>query len=795
MAVSMTEQGRRNVSPGDGGRLGRDITGLLSIFLCVLVILSLATFDSRDPWLNHVVSGASAVRNKTGLFGAYIAGFLYDIFGAASWTLPAFLSLAGARRILCAHPWPWWRWTGFIFLAFCVSIAGAAGDLGDVKIFNRGAMPAGSGNISSHGGGILGQIIYVWILGWLSPAGAFLVWLFSLLLAAQILSGLSLPFILNAGFVVARVLLVRMAEEFSARRGERRREIPPAPEARKKSGRGVIFPGWAERPDRQKRTESVDSSNLADAKQERIDASARKEKSHTSPEDTDEDMPLWVSDFESGRLSLPLSVDEPAQAPLVCVSWRKSENEGKDLLQALWAEEQARLDSGADAGMDKGGEAMSASPCAYEEPVLSPQTAAAVLALRMVGDEPLPELPVHPLIDHSCAGEGKIEDDFDNYLKEERYSDIASNAPAAIVLAAPDASPHLPADVEQGLMPADVEQGLNLQVQPESQSCVEETIPDTAAPIELEDGKLQFDNVLSAADECPVVEKTVRVTFSIRPPYSKTSVAAANILTTTEPVENAAGERASVPETVTEKTEIQPSQWEEKLSRVFAETGGEASALSSAEPTASMTTAVPSILKITAFGETEAQTASKACKTPLPSLQLLDAVPHVLGGIEREKLEQKGGNLMGCLNDFGVQGELVGVTPGPVVTMFEIRPAPGVRVARISNLSDDLALALKAVSVRIQAPVPGTDTVGIEIPNDKRETVYLRELLDSETFRNSGSLLTLALGKDIAGHPVTADLASMPHLLVAGATGAGKSVGINSIILSLLYKARPEEVK
>jgi S-DNA-T family DNA segregation ATPase FtsK/SpoIIIE len=127
--------------------------------------------------------------------------------------------------------------------------------------------------------------------------------------------------------------------------------------------------------------------------------------------------------------------------------------------------------------------------------------------------------------------------------------------------------------------------------------------------------------------------------------------------------------------------------------------------------------------------------------------------------------------------------------------MFEIKPAPGVRVARIAGLSDDLALALKATAVRIQAPVPGTDSVGIEIPNATRETVCLKELLGSSVFRQSPSLLTLALGKDTAGNPVTADLAAMPHLLVAGATGAGKSVGINSIILSILYKARPDQVK
>jgi S-DNA-T family DNA segregation ATPase FtsK/SpoIIIE len=186
---------------------------------------------------------------------------------------------------------------------------------------------------------------------------------------------------------------------------------------------------------------------------------------------------------------------------------------------------------------------------------------------------------------------------------------------------------------------------------------------------------------------------------------------------------------------------------------------------------------------------------NKKVPPPLPALDLLQSVTHPEGATAPEVLENKGKALMTCLRDFNIQGELVGIVPGPVVTMFEVRPAPGVRVSRIANLNDDLALALKSVAVRIQAPVPGTDTVGIEIPNEIRQMVCLKELLGSKLFNRSKSLLTLALGKDIAGNPAVADLATMPHLLVAGATGAGKSVGINSIILSLLYKARPDEVK
>ncbi len=138
---------------------------------------------------------------------------------------------------------------------------------------------------------------------------------------------------------------------------------------------------------------------------------------------------------------------------------------------------------------------------------------------------------------------------------------------------------------------------------------------------------------------------------------------------------------------------------------------------------------------------------------------------------------------------------MVRATPGPVITMYEIHPAASIRVNKISALADDLAMKLKAVAVRIQAPIPGTDSVGIEVPNDERANVSFRELIEGNAFHNATSLLTMALGKNISGSPVAADLAKMPHLLIAGATGAGKSVCINSILISLLYKAKPDEMK
>ncbi len=157
-------------------------------------------------------------------------------------------------------------------------------------------------------------------------------------------------------------------------------------------------------------------------------------------------------------------------------------------------------------------------------------------------------------------------------------------------------------------------------------------------------------------------------------------------------------------------------------------------------------------------------------------------------------LEANARMLESVLQDFGVNGEIVQVRPGPVVTLYELEPAPGTKTSRVIGLADDIARSMSAVSVRI-AVVPGQNVIGIELPNASREIVYIRELLASRSFEKAGGDLTLALGKDIGGEPVTVDLARMPHLLIAGTTGSGKSVGVNSMIASLLYRLKPEECR
>ncbi len=179
----------------------------------------------------------------------------------------------------------------------------------------------------------------------------------------------------------------------------------------------------------------------------------------------------------------------------------------------------------------------------------------------------------------------------------------------------------------------------------------------------------------------------------------------------------------------------------------------------------------------------------------LPSINLLEGSESDIKAMDRESLQMQSRLLEKKLSDFDVSGRVAAVSPGPVVTMYEYEPAPGIKINKIVNLADDLALALRAESIRIVAPIPGKGHIGIEVPNEQREIVRLKDIIASETFQRSKSKLSLALGKGIVGDPVVADLSKMPHLLIAGATGSGKSVALNAMICSILYQATPAEVK
>ena len=178
-----------------------------------------------------------------------------------------------------------------------------------------------------------------------------------------------------------------------------------------------------------------------------------------------------------------------------------------------------------------------------------------------------------------------------------------------------------------------------------------------------------------------------------------------------------------------------------------------------------------------------------------PSLEFLDEPIHIEADIQEEEIYSNAKRLEDKLKNFGVEGTVVNVKPGPVITMYEFKPRSGIKISKIANLYNDLAMAMRAMSVRIVAPIPGKAVVGIEISNQKRQTVFMKDILSSKTFASSHSKLTLALGKDIVGNSYVTDLSKMPHLLIAGATGSGKSVAVNGMIISILYKSTPDEVK
>ncbi len=179
----------------------------------------------------------------------------------------------------------------------------------------------------------------------------------------------------------------------------------------------------------------------------------------------------------------------------------------------------------------------------------------------------------------------------------------------------------------------------------------------------------------------------------------------------------------------------------------------------------------------------------------LPPLKFLNDPPKRSHSVNEMEIDQQISNLLDKLRKFKIDGDVVRTYTGPIVTTFEFRPAPHIKVSKILTLQDDLAMALKAQTIRIQAPIPGKDVVGIEVPNQNLETIYLKEILESEVFKNASSPLTMALGKDIVGAPFVTDLKKLPHLLIAGTTGSGKSVGINAMLLSLLYRNSPQTLR
>lgn len=711
----------------EGSRLGREVLGLCAIFCGLIVTLSLATFDSRDPWINHSISNVARIYNKTGAFGAYLSGSLFDIFGMGAWVAPIFFCVAGARRILGAKKWVWLRWVGFFLLALCVCMLGAASDTGTVNIFPRSAPLHNTGDVSSHGGGLVGHMLYAGIAGFMGPVGAFLIWLCLLLLAVQLLTGVSWAQI--GRFSLA--FLLKSTQEIALRASELRNAARQAKVARagRKAEEAFDLVAIEGLPPELESGSPQNGSTPPGA------SYGLPEDIYTPREEFLDKLDKLDNEKRKSEPSASSSKRKPRQGRLIEDGGSSSRNGTQGApVQPVLLRDDAELSDDAYHD-DSASEAGQASGFHFDgaNANIPPWLQAIDQPDEYDGDIPPRGAPASP----AQGGDGR--EDFLHALWREAGHEV------------------VPSEYLNRLIPPSDDSG---------PGGVATSSPYEAPP--------PAPSVSSGAKANGPASKATDADFA-----GHRAGQAPDSPNRVKHFEKETRTRDSVPDGDGAQAEGAREPVEKIHVPIFEAEGVKPA------PEAPREGFVGSVLK----------RMKRPALVPLPPLDLLQAASKSNQTTPRGILEKKGISLMNCLRDFNVQGELVGITPGPVVTMFEVRPAPGVRVSRIANLNDDLALALKAVAVRIQAPVPGTDTVGIEIPNELRETVCLKELLGSQLFHQSKSLLTLALGKDIAGNPAVADLSTMPHLLVAGATGAGKSVGINSIILSILYKARPHEVK
>lgn len=673
-------------------KFGRELFGLFLLFWSLLLLLSIVTFDINDPSLNHVVSSNAAVTNSAGLFGAYTAGLLNDVFGIGAFIWPVLFAALGAAYVSPAYALPWWRWCGaFLLTVVLLVISSAWGlSLGDVS-----------------GGGMVGNALHGNTSRYLSPVGSSLVWLFVLLIGLQLCFDIS--WFAFAALVRDEARLrwkqFRAGELFRAGQEEAGEGVEKAPLTLRER---LVALGRALRELRRKTKREVGESSFLIRLRDRL--------GNIRPL-TDEAMPEVYDD----------TADETTAH-----DGKNRQDAGR--VRAAGNKVNRLRDARTEAGPETAAEGAAPqagvmSPSGEASPADLPPWAAPA---QMPEQGPLPREADEPR-------------------------------------AAGDAAQPLPFLPPEGAIVPEVfgEDGRPLPPEAQPRHALDEL-----------DGRVRAGQDGLSAGEVPPVEAPQAAPISVGP-ISAASEAAPAGGPTAELLAEIYEEEAAEPLDITANAPTVPP--------VTAAPGS----TPAATPAAAVGQAVGNVVK-DAAQKTLAALGRKA-PVPLPGLDLLS--PPAPDAVRPVEDPERARALMSCLRDFDIQAELVRVTPGPVVTMYEVRPAPGIRVNRIANLSGEIALALKAIAVRIQAPIPGQDTVGIEIPNTERQTVNFRELVASEAFRKGCGPLTMVLGKDIAGRPVLADLAKMPHLLVAGATGAGKSVCLNGILLSLLYRTQPSEMQ
>lgn len=596
----------------DGSRegsagFGREVFGLFLLFWTLLILLSLFTYDPADPSLNHAVSGDPAIVNKAGLFGAYTAGLLNDIFGSASFFLPLALGGVGVSFISRGFHITWIRWIGFTLLSLCLLAVCASWDIpvGDLR-----------------GGGVAGWGLTHYLTLFLSPFGSTLLWILAFLVGMQMCFGLSWK---------------KVCQEAGNR-----------------------------------------CSSMAADYAKHHPASGKKGASAPSAGDSDLEADEDMDRRYEGR-SRPFALVR--QTGLAALS-----------LMSRAASALGNIRSAREPMPDVDTAPSDQAPAAGKKAARRPGRK----GLR-IDDEDIP----------FAADDGGVP--MDRSFAEE-YAKLHPESAF---------SPGDGEDEEAGAAPAKAAVRLSAEPAP---APIPEPEPDPEPEAEPEE------------DMQPVLQ----------------------------PAPAAGPEPVSFP-----KTEPEP--------RTLFEAAGVEPPAKKPEP---------------------AKQQAKPKRYKFPPLELLRQ-PQPSAAANTEDIAERGQALMGCLRDFNIQAELVHATPGPVVTTYMVRPARGVSVRVFNRHADDIARSLMAVSVFVQAPVPGTDTVGIVIPNHNREIVNFREIASTETFREASRKMALPLivGKDTTGRPYIADLAKMPHLLVAGATGQGKSVCLNAMLTSLLLEKTPDELK
>lgn len=596
----------------DGSRegsagFGREVFGLFLLFWTLLILLSLFTYDPADPSLNHAVSGDPAIVNKAGLFGAYTAGLLNDIFGSASFFLPLALGGVGVSFISRGFHITWIRWIGFTLLSLCLLAVCASWDIpvGDLR-----------------GGGVAGWGLTHYLTLFLSPFGSTLLWILAFLVGMQMCLGLSWK---------------KVCQEAGNR-----------------------------------------CSSMAADYAKHHPASGKKGASAPSAGDSDLEADEDMDRRYEGR-SRPFALVR--QTGLAALS-----------LMSRAASALGNIRSAREPMPDVDTAPSDQAPAAGKKAARRPGRK----GLR-IDDEDIP----------FAADDGGVP--MDRSFAEE-YAKLHPESAF---------SPGDGEDEEAGAAPAKAAVRLSAEPAPVP---VPEPEPEPEPEAEPEE------------DMQPVLQ----------------------------PAPAAEPEPVSFP-----KTEPEP--------RTLFEAAGVEPPAKKPEP---------------------AKQQAKPKRYKFPPLELLRQ-PQPSAAANTEDIAERGQALMGCLRDFNIQAELVHATPGPVVTTYMVRPARGVSVRVFNRHADDIARSLMAVSVFVQAPVPGTDTVGIVIPNHNREIVNFREIASTETFREASRKMALPLivGKDTTGRPYIADLAKMPHLLVAGATGQGKSVCLNAMLTSLLLEKTPDELK